>query len=282
MTWGDGLAEWIEGNTAFISIAFSWRADDAYMRCSWLSAEGYKVRIGGPGLVDRKVRSMFDGIAEYGGEAEAIIHHNPEATIASRGCPVGCYFCIVPRIEGTKFTLLPDFTPRPILCDNNVSALPNDYQDYIIEKYKKHNVKLQDINSGFEPRTFTEQTYHRWKEINKGAWRFAFDEIDEEIEAKRTAEILHKESASRKRVYVLIGNEPKEQCLYRVNRVIEWGCEPHVQPMIALGAREKKPIIKFDWTEQELRNMARWANRWIWRTVKFEDYKSNIRSAKTA
>jgi len=35
----------------------------------------------------------------------------------------------------------------------------------------------------------------------------------------------------------------------------------------------KKPVIQFDWTAQKLTDMARWANRWIWRTVKFEDYK---------
>jgi hypothetical protein len=46
--------------------------------------------------------------------------------------------------------------------------------------------------------------------------------------------------------------------------------------MIPLGALTKKPAIQFDWTEQKLKNLARWANRWIWRTVKFEDYSSNF------
>ena len=189
---------------------------------------------------------------------------------------MGCYFCIVPRMEGTKFKLIPDFTPRPILCDNNVSALPEDYQDHIIERYKKFNVRLDDINSGFEPHSFDESTYARWKPFYHGAWRFAFDEMKEEVQVKRMIEILASEPAGKKRIYVLIGNEPYEQCYERVTKVIEWGCEPHVQPMIPLGALTKKPVVQFDWTEQKLKNLARWANRWIWRTVKFEDYSSNF------
>ena len=68
--------------------------------------------------------SYLADVAELGGDVDALPHHNANATIASRGCPVGCSFCIVPKMEGREFTLLPDFTPRPILCDNNLSALP--------------------------------------------------------------------------------------------------------------------------------------------------------------
>ena len=145
-SWSGGLADWVDGDTAFVSVAFSWRANDAFARCSWLKAEGYKVRVGGPGLFIRNISDQFEGVAEIGGTVNAITHHNPDATFASRGCPMNCSFCIVPKMEGTKFTLIPDFTPRPILCDNNVSALPADYQDYIIERYKKFNVRLEDIN----------------------------------------------------------------------------------------------------------------------------------------
>ena len=186
---------------------------------------------------------------------------------------MNCSFCIVPKMEGRHFTLLPDFTPRPILCDNNLSALSADYQNFIIDKYKKSDVQLLDINSGFEPHSFTEETYKRWKGINKGAWRFAFDEMKEERAVKRTVEILREEPASKKRVYVLIGNEPFEQCYERVIKVIEWGCEPHVQPMIPLNAMTKRPVVQFDWTLQKLKDLARWANRWIWRSIKFDDYK---------
>ena len=52
-------------------------------------------------------------------------------TFASRGCPVNCSFCIVPRLEGITFSFDPDFQPAPVLCDNNLSALPVDYQEQV-------------------------------------------------------------------------------------------------------------------------------------------------------
>jgi len=271
MAWSKGLAEWIEDDVAFISVAFSWRLPEAYQRAIWLRAQGYKVRAGGPGLFAR--RTYLERVTGIGGEVDALVHHNPRATMASRGCPVGCYFCVVPKMEGKEFTLLPDFIPRPILCDNNLSALPVEYQNHIIEKYRKSDVPLLDANGGFEPQTFDKETYRRWKTINRGAWRFGYDETIEENEAHRMAMILKDEPASSKRVYVLIGNEPFEECHRRILQVIEWGCEPHVQPMIALNALAKHPVIRFDWTEQKLRDLARWANRWIWRTVPFSDYR---------
>lgn len=268
--WANGIAEWIEGDTAFISVAFSWKLPQAYQRAIWLREQGYKVRAGGPGTYARK--SYLSDVAELGGDLDALTHHNPDATMASRGCPVGCWFCIVPKDEGKTFTLLPDFTPRPVLCDNNLSALPVEYQDFIIDKYQRSGIALQDAGSGFEPRTFDEGTYHRWKKINKGAWRFGYDETKEELDVYRMVKILKDEPASTKRVYVLVGNEPFEACYRRIMQVIEWKCEPHVQPLIALNALDKKPIIRYDWTEQKLRDLARWANRWIWRTVSFADY----------
>lgn len=69
-----------------------------------------------------------------------------------------------------------------------------------------------------------------------------------------------------------------EDCLARILAVIQSGAEPHVQPLMKLNALDKEPWVRFDWTDQKLRDMARWANRRIWRYAPFEDYQ---RSAKT-
>jgi hypothetical protein len=113
MTWNGGLVTWTDNDTAYISVVFSWMLPQAYQSAVWCRAQGYKVRAGGPAVWARP-RYLRD-VAEIGGDVDALIHHNPDATIASRGCPVGCYFCIVPKMEGKEFTLLWDFTPRPIL-----------------------------------------------------------------------------------------------------------------------------------------------------------------------
>ncbi len=278
--WSGGLAEWIDGDTAMISVAFTWRLQDAYQRAVWYRLQGYKVRAGGPALF--RLADYLRPVAEVGGEIpDAIVHHNPRATIASRGCPVGCWFCSVPKMEGTTFTLLPDFPVRPVLCDNNLSALPADYQEHIIRRYQDEGVKMIDANSGFEPLTFTEDVYRRWRPLvnaGGGPWRFAYDETAEGPQVRRAMAMLADEPRKRKRVYVLIGNEPFADCMARIREVIAGGCEPHVQPYIKLTAREKRPkvLVKLDWTEQKLKDVARWANTWLWKRITFDQYAGPI------
>ena len=277
--WSGGLTDWTEGGTAYISVVFTWRLNEAYSRAIWYRAEGYDVKVGGPATFVRK--DYLKDVAEVGGEyPDALARHNPLATIASRGCPVGCWFCIVPKMEGKTFMLIPDFPVRPILCDNNLSALPPEYQDHIVERYQAEGVPLLDANSGFEPRTFDNEVYHRWKPINKGPWRFAYDDLDEREDVKQVMIMLKEESPKKKRVYVLIGNEPMEACLQRLLEVIEWGGEPHAQPFIKLNALEKKPHIRHDWTAQMLTDMARWANRRIWRYASFEEYRGSTKTSR--
>jgi len=271
MAWTKDLVEWTDGDTAYISVVFSWLLDKAYQRAVWHRAEGKKVVVGGPGTVFHQ--DFFEGVADIGLSAgEVVTRYNPEATFASRGCPVGCGFCIVSRLEGKEFTLLPDFTPRPILCDNNLSALPVDYQKHIIQRYQETGIPLLDAQQGFEPATFDEDTFQRWQAINRGPWRFGYDESKEGEAVYRMTRLLRDVPAHLKRVFVMIGNEPMADCLDRIQRVIDWGCEPHVQPYIPYGSLKKEPAVKFDWTLSRLYTMARWANRWIWRTAPFSEY----------
>ena len=271
MGWSGGIAEWTEQNTAFISVVFSWKLPEAYQRVAWYRQAGYDVKVGGGGIIRHP--NYFDGVAEVGEKVNALQKHNPHATRASRGCPLGCDFCIVPETEGRRFVFILDFIPRPILCDNNLSALPRNYQAYIIQKYLDYDVPLMDANSGFHPKTFHEGTYKRWKTINRGAWRLGYDQVGDKEDVYRSIKILKDEPPNKKRIYVLIGNEPFEQCYGRIKQVIEWGCEPHVQPLMALDTLVKKPVIKYDWTEKKLRDLARWSNRWLWKKFDFEEYK---------
>ncbi len=174
-----------------------------------------------------------------------------------------------------------DGGPR-ILCDNNLSAVPADFQDHIISRYRAESVPLLDANSGFEPRTFDNEVYARWRVINQGPWRFAFDDQPEREDVRRVMHMLRAEPAKRKRVYVLIGNEPFEACMERIREVIAWGGEPHVQPYIKLNALEKVPHVRFDWTEQKLRDVARWANGFVWRSAPFDEYDRSRKNSAPA
>lgn len=254
-----------EPDLVCLSVIFSWHApiarDIAWRyRCD--------VWAGGPGLFKLadwwKKETGFDAHVGLDQRFERQ-PGNYRMVFAARGCPVGCYFCIVPQLEGRTFTLDWNFVPAPILCDNNISALPIEFQNHILNAYCQTGTRLMDANSGFEPKFFDEWTYKRWKPILKGPWRFAFDVMPEWRAVEHTMKILKDESGRKKQVYVLIGNEPVQSCYERAMKVIEWGGEPYCQPEMNLDALEKRPKVRHDWTEQLLGDFARYFNRHLWR-----------------
>lgn len=212
----------------WLSVVFSWDATIA-ARIANRVKDRADVEVGGPGMTQ-----MHHFWPRETGLAKETLTKGVDnrfdrqrgkylMTFASRGCPVNCWFCIVPRIEGTTFTLDWDFEPAPVLCDNNLSALPVEFQKHIIARYQETATPLKDANSGFEPRTFDGGTYERWKPILMGPWRFAYDDMQETEQVKVMMALLKRESPRQKRVYCLVGNEPYEQCHERAQKIIEWG-----------------------------------------------------------
>lgn len=259
-----------------ISVIFSWHAPRA-REIALCVKEHSDVWCGGPGMFSLgNWWQRETGLACVRGLDQRFERQRGQyrMTFASRGCPVNCSWCIVPRLEGLTFTLYEDFEPAPILCDNNLSALPGDFQEHIIQRYTESGMTLRDANSGFEPRSFTEETYRRWKPCLRGPWRFAFDEQREAEDVQRMMGILRAESPKRKQVYVLIGNEPMASCYERVCRVIEWGGEPYCQPMLSLNYLGGPIRVHYDWTERRLRDFARWANRHLWRYMPPGEYSN--------
>jgi hypothetical protein len=207
---------------------------------------------------------------------------NYKMTFASRGCPVNCSFCIVPRLEGLTFSYDPDFSLAHVLCDNNLSALPVEYQEHIIRRYQETDTALLDANSGFEPRYFDEGTYERWKTILRGPWRFALDEMREMADVERMMTILKQESPKKKRVYVLVGNEPIAVCHERAMKVIEWGGEPHCQFVLPLNWLGDPSAVKlrYDWVSyQQGRDFCRFFNRYLWRYISLKEYNNRKHEA---
>ena len=92
--------------------------------------------------------------------------------------------------------------------------------------------------------------------------------------------MLADEPSRRKQVYVLIGNEPVESCMDRIKNGIGWGCGRPVQPYMKLNALDRQPAIRFDWTEQHLRRVARWANRRFWKYTTFENYCGSAKTSR--
>lgn len=276
--WVKGVAHWREGETAFISVAFTWRLPEVRKIAEYYRAVGCtSIRIGGPGTFTQR-KYLADVGAEIGGNIpDAIARHNPAATRSSYGCPVGCWFCIVPKMDGKTFTLIDNFPVRPILCDDNLSALPADWQSHVVARYIAAGVPLLDANSGFEPATFDDEVFARWKPILKGPWRFGYDETTEGANVERVFKMLKHVPARRKQVYTMIGHEPFTVCMDRIHRVIAWGGEPYAQPFIKLNALRKEPRVQHDWTALRLKQVQRWVNRRLWRKTNFEDYDASVK-----
>lgn len=200
-------------------------------------------------------------------------------TYFSRGCPAytpACGNCPVPRLEGNKFTLYPDSEPAPLLLDNNLSALPDDYQEYIIRRYEGWKGKV-DANSGFEPHTFTESTLKRWKRFPLRYWRFGYDDLSERDQAIEMMRLLkaHGQTGEKVRVYTMIGNEPIADCLQRVEEVIANGCHPWPQRLRPLDWRGPDGTlpVKFDWDEPTLIAFQRFYSiRGLWGCHRREDF----------
>jgi hypothetical protein len=278
--WVKGVAHWREGETAFISVSFTWRLPEARKLAEYYRAIGCtRIRCGGPGVFTRK--AYVAEFAEVGGSIpDALARHNPMATRASYGCPVGCWFCIVPKMDGKTFTFLPDFPVRPVLCDDNLSALPADYQRHIVKRYLDAGIPLLDANSGFEPATFDQEVFDRWRPILKGPWRFGYDENTEGEAVRRVLTMLKDLPGKRKQVYTMIGHEPFAVCMDRIQTVIAAGAEPYAQPFLKLNALVKQPAIRHDWTIERLRHVARWVNRHLWRNVPFPEYDKSFKAPR--
>lgn len=261
-----------------LSVIFSWHAPIARQIALRLKGSA-DIQCGGPGMFALagwwKRETGLEAVRGLDARFES--HRGPyKMTFASRGCPVNCSFCIVPRLEGIAQTLDWEFTPAPVLCDNNLSALPVAFQGHIIRRYQETGTRLMDANSGFEPRTFDDGTYERWAPVLKGPWRFAFDEQRERQYVEPMMRILRDVPASRKRVYVLIGNEPIASCYDRAMQVIAWGGEPFCQYVLPLNWLGDPATIRprFDWTYQRGKDFARYFNRYLWRYMPLTQYSN--------
>jgi hypothetical protein len=250
------------------SVVFSWHLPALVEMVQFAKLFG-EVWIGGPAVTFHPDNARYvereTGIAPHVGLDERF-EREPGAypmVYFSRGCPAytpACGVCPVPRIEGNEFQFYPDATPARMLMDNNLSALPGDYQEHIIERYRtdyrgRGNV---DANSGFEPHTFTWETAQRWERFPLACWRFGYDDLSEREEALSMLGLLNARghSGDKVMVYTLIGNEPIQDCYQRVREVIGDPANPkahpypqRLRPLNYLGG----PLpTKFDWDEPTL------------------------------
>lgn len=277
--WSGGLAEWIEGDTAFVSAVFSWNAQPAYMRCVFYKQMGYRVRCGGQAVWQNP--GMFAEF-ETGGEVDALTHHNPDATFTSRGCIRSCSFCLVPKLEG-KLRELSDWPVRPIICDNNLLATSTAHFNSVIDRLLGAGLKGIDFNQGLDARILTEHHAARFAELPKDTIvRLAWDNVKTEKVYLQAFERLTAAGIKPQqiRTYVLIGyQDTPEDALYRLEKVRSLGALPNPMRYQPLDAPRRNSYVGQGWTDLMLaRYMRYWSNLKLFRNFSFDEYTLSERS----
>lgn len=270
--WPKTFVEWIDGDTAYLSVPFTWNLPAAYQRAAWLTASGYKVRAGGP-AVSLMPERMSD-VAQIGGDVDALPRHNPDATFTSRGCIRRCPFCAVPRIEG-DLRELDDWPVRPVICDNNLLACSRAHFDKVIDRLKP--VSGVDFNQGLDARLLT--TYHagRLAEVDcivRLAWDWNGSENGNAFMAAYEKLRRARVPKNRIRVYVLIGyKDTPEDALFRLRTCWNMGIKPNPMRYNPLDAMVRDGYVGEHWTDDLLRQYMRyWANLQFTAGVPFEEW----------
>lgn len=263
-----------------LSVIFSWDVPYAINQARIALNLGKKVMIGGGGTYQlRHWIKKETGLDAYY-QAHDLLESIPgkfKMVYFTRGCVRKCFFCIVPKIEGNDVSINPVSIPAPVLLDNNLSELPRDFQEQIVEKYLSAGLRTVDANSGFEPNGITPECVQLFNQLPLRWWRIGFDEMKEEKEFEEAVRIIKAFSKRTIRVYTMIGQESIEECRHRVEKVIAMGCEPVPQAYIQLNAKEKKPIVMHDWTEQKLSDFQRFFySPQLWRKLKLEQYAPRV------
>jgi hypothetical protein len=274
------------------SVVFSWRLPELVQQVHVAKQIGAEVWIGGPAVSfhgrNRRYVQERTGIEPTIGIDDRFERESVDCGMVyfSRGCPAfteACGVCPVPKLEGTDFRFYPDAIPAKLLMDNNLSALPGEYQDHIIRRYADEwDNGPVDANSGFEPHSFDDSTLERWRKFPLLCWRFGYDDLSERPQALDMIARLRDAGYRGKkvRVYTLIGNEPIEDCHRRIREVIDRECEPvpqRMRPLDWLGPPRPLPV-RFDWDEPTLIAYQRfYAKPQLWRQMRPEEFRYQSR-----
>lgn len=274
MTWAKQIIHWREEDEVIVSVVFTWDLPRAHKLCAWNTQAGLRVLAGGPAV--SLMRRYLADVADCGGEMSPLplSRHNPDATFTTRGCIRQCPFCAVPIIEG-QFRELKDWTPAPIVCDNNFLASSRKHFDTVIERLKPF--KGVDFNQGLDARLLTDYHIDGLKKLNLKTIRFSWDFAAEESAVMTAIDriLVAGFPKSKISVYSLINyGESQEEAHYRFEllRVSSIRSFPmRYQPLDSLS---KDSFVSKEWTAAELHKFCRYWFRQIWLSkVPYEEFR---------
>ena len=269
--WLKSIARWRIGQVLYLSGPFTWLLPTALAEAEAHLGHGRSVRAGGPAVA--LMPDYLAGVATVNQPCpvDPLTFHNPLATFTTRGCPNGCGFCAVPRLEG-PFRELDSWRPAPLVCDNNLLAASDRHFDKVIDSLKPF--PAVDFNQGLDARLMRPRHASRLAELKHVKVRFAFDHVDDETAVHDAIELCRRHCLRDFSVYCLVGfDDDPESARYRLEKIASWKARTSPMRYQPFDALAKDVHVAEGWTAEELRRIMRYYSRRAWfGNLPFEDY----------
>ena len=265
----------------YASVVFSWnrRKADA------VAAMGAEV--GGSGVdLDRRLPPAVEAMpADY-----TLYGIDYGLGFLSRGCIWNCTFCIVPQKEGRprEVATIDDLLNRESARRRPFVVLLDDEflwkEKWAIAKLTEFTERGIDWcpSQGLDVRVLTEPLSDAlaaspfWNvRRSRRQITFAFDNVATENRYRRGVEMLLKRMAAwHLQSYVLVGYDSTiEQDLHRIAVIREYDIDPFVMLY-------RDPESGQARRDPQLRNLARWVNRRLYKSHPFDDYAAEYRRSR--
>lgn len=238
-----------------ISVAFSYDIETAEkLAYSWSKVA--PTRIGGPAVGDRGEDFVPGRYLKEG------------YVITSRGCPNNCWFCDVPKREGTIREL--PITEGWNVLDSNLLACSLEHIGNVFDMLKNQVNKAQ-FTGGLEASRLTDTHVSMLWDLRPDQMFFAYDTEDDLEPLVEAGKKLRYADFTRRhlRCYVLIGwpKDSIQQARYRLFRAWEAGFMP-----MAMLWKNKRGDTNDDWR----RFQREWARPAIIKTTVRNDYRGGL------
>jgi hypothetical protein len=296
---------------------FSWAVPDSFRLIRHYAARYPKAEIQVGGVMGTLHASLYEketGIRPFRGVHRGIIASRPAweefpgervcRVMISAGCSVGCGFCLVTPMYGAQSWKIPGwqdhFAPREIwhVIDDNLSQSLLSIQglaDEVLEFWSRPDRHPFDLNSGVEPRSFTDKVADVMVQLPIHPWRTALDEASETAYTTRAVEMMVARGVPAKsiHVYLLYGwKDDLSDALARLDALLDLGVVPFAMRFVPLdwfGGRQEyrpphwHPLHYIDFARyvnqakrKSLASMRRkWPFRWFLENCQSHDHKDD-------
>ena len=257
--WPKGPTYWLEGNTLFISIPFTWNLPEVRVKLMQSAFSYSSVVVGGPAVkLMPGYFSMLDFVREGDNYPGVLQKVNPLATHTTTGCIRHCKFCGIGqgKIEQGGFKELDDWPDLPLICDNNLLASSVGHFDKVIDRLKKW--RSPDFNQGLDIRLLNEYHARRFAELKQPKIRLACDDINEKERWTDAVELLLQCGVRRSWIstYALIGfDSGPDECWQRCEYINQIGtCNPmwfhSINDVLPVNSISPEQLL-MGWTSRE-------------------------------